>query len=143
MEISINNIKDLSNDNSQNEIKKKKIRNKHKLYPNERKELLLKLFSLLNVSKTKNIFYSHEVESEETRQKILDMSSDIVKYFNVSTWSCFKNNVNVEKQALSLMRHLFREMHVEYLSGGTKKKINEHVINTTFYTITNISHFFD
>ena len=113
--------------------KKKKVRNKNKLYPLERKAVLNRLMSIL-MKENENTFCSHEIESnEEKKNQIEELNGDILKYFNVSTWSAFKQNQVVEKKTMSTIRSIFKEMNVEYESYTSKKKENDKTINTTIY----------
>jgi hypothetical protein len=115
--------------------KKKKVRNKNKLYPVERKAVLNRLMSIL-MKENENTFCSHEIESnEEKKNQIEELNSDILKYFNVSTWSAFKQNQVVEKKTISTIRSIFKEMNVEYESYTSKKKENDKTINTTIYIV--------
>lgn len=115
--------------------KKKKVRNKNKLYPLERKAVLNRLMSIL-MKENENTFCSHEIESnEEKKNQIEELNGDILKYFNVSTWSAFKQNQVVEKKTMSTIRSIFKEMNVEYESYTSKKKENDKTINTTIYIV--------
>lgn len=115
--------------------KKKKVRNKNKLYPVERKAVLNRLMSIL-MKENENTFCSHEIESnEDKKNQIEELNSDILKYFNVSTWSAFKQNQVVEKKTISTIRSIFKEMNVEYESYTSKKKENDKTINTTIYIV--------
>ena len=115
--------------------KKKKVRNKNKLYPEERKQVLNRLMSIL-MKDNENTFCSHEIESnEQKKNQIEELNEDILKYFNVSTWSAFKQNQVVEKKAISTIRSIFKEMNVDYETYTSKKKENDKIINTTIYIV--------
>jgi len=135
----INDSKDMYcdfEDESLNAIdKKKKVRNKNKLYPIERKELLNKLLLIL-MNENENSFCSHEIELNESKKlQIEQLSEDILKYFNVSTWSAFKTNQVVDKKTISTIRSIFKEMNVNYETYSSKRKENDKIINTTIYIV--------
>jgi hypothetical protein len=109
-----NNTDSETQDDLQLTDKKKKVRNKNKVYPEERKQVLNRLMSIL-MKDNENTFCSHEIESnEQKKNQIEELNEDILKYFNVSTWSAFKQNQIVEKKAISTIRSIFKEMNVDY-----------------------------
>ena len=115
--------------------KTKKIRNKHKLFPLQRAQLLDTLLSIL-MNENENTFCSHEIESnEEKKANIEALTEDIKKYFNVSTWSAFKTNQVVEKKTMSTVRSIFKEMNVKCETYSSKKKENDKTINTIIYIV--------
>ena len=94
--------------------------------------VMMKLLCLYFLS----VFCSHEIESNDDKKRLIEeLNEDILKYFNVSTWSAFKQNQVVEKKAISTIRSIFKEMNVDYESYTSKKKEGEKIINTTIYII--------
>jgi hypothetical protein len=115
---------------------KKIIKNKNKIYANQRKELLEKVYNI--ILDEDNCFYSHIIESNDIiKQQIELLYDDILKYFSVSTWSSFKKNLALEKKTLSLIKSLMRDMDAKTETVSGKIRINNIVINTTKYKIIN------
>jgi hypothetical protein len=115
---------------------KKIIKNKNKIYPKERKELLKKVFDI--ILDDDNGFYSHHIEnSEEIKQQIENLNEDIFKYFSISRWPSFNKDLNIERKTMSTIRSLLRDMHIEYDSVTGKTKENNVYVNTTRYKILN------
>jgi len=134
LEIQSNN-NDIDNNLNNDTNEKKKIRNKDKLYPVERKQLLDKLLLIL-MNSNENTFCSHEIESNEDKKaNIESLSDDIKKYFNVSTWSAFKTNQVVDKKTMSTVRSIFKEMNVNCETYSSKKKEKDKTINTIIYIV--------
>jgi len=126
----------MSVQNENDNIKKKVIRNKNKLYPLQRQQILNKLYEIIGINENKKTFYSHEIISDELKQnKINEMTEEILIYFNVSTWSAFKKKPVVENKIMSIIRSIFKEMSVNYESMTCKIKQNGKIINTTLYTL--------
>ena len=122
--------------NDKKKIVKQKVRNKAKIYLKERNEILKKVYNIIGITNEKKTFYSHEIsESDETQKNLLELSDDILKYFTTSSWSIFKNSVDVENKSLSLIRSLFRDMDVKYISKAEKVKDDIKTHNSTLYTI--------
>ena len=116
------------------DAKKKIIKNKNKIYANQRKELLNKVYDI--ILDNDNCFYSHVIESDDLiKHQIDQLNDDILKYFNVSTWSSFKKNIALEKKTLSTIKSIIREMDVLTENVSGKIRVNNIVINTTKYKI--------
>jgi hypothetical protein len=115
---------------------KKKVRNKDKVYAEQRKELLNKVYTIIGLENNDH-FYSHEItNSEDIQKQIFDLSDDIIKYYATSTWSAFKKTVDVENKALSMIRSILKDNNVKVKSVPEKIKINNKSISTTLYTVT-------
>jgi len=124
------------NSNENIEQVKKKVRNKSKLFEPQRKEVLEQLYTI--ILDKDNGFYSHEIENnEEIKQQIENLNENILKYFNVSTWSSFKKDLVLEKKTMSTIKSLLRDMNVQFETVSGKTKINNVQYNTTRYKILN------
>jgi hypothetical protein len=127
-------INEENNNNDIIEPTKKKVRNKSKLFEPRRKEVLERLYII--ILDKENGFYSHEIENnEEIKQQIENLNEDILKYFNVSTWSSFKKDLILEKKTMSTIKSLLRDMNVKFETVSGKLKINNIQHNTTRYKI--------
>ena len=124
----------IENNNEIFEPTKKRVRNKSKLFEQQRKEVLERLYTI--ILDKENCFYSHEIENnEEIKEQIENLNEDILKYFNVSTWSSFKKDIILEKKTMSTIKSLLRDMNVNIETVSGKLKINNTHLNTTRYKI--------
>ena len=124
------------NINGQINTSKKIEKKKNKKYPNERNDVLMKIYDIIGVSDTKPYFRSHEIDnSDEILIAINNIEDEIKQYFNVGSWPAYRNGNNVNKKALSIVRSVFKEMNVDY-SGSTEKLLNNPDVKyTTLYVI--------
>ena len=120
------------------EIQKKKIEKKKDVkYPNQRNDVLKRLYQIIGVSPTKPYFRSHEVDfSDEIANSLSELEQDIQQYFNVGSWTVYRTNKEVSKRSLSLVRSILKDMNVKYTSGTEKLINNPNCKFTTIYTIT-------
>ena len=107
-----NNI--LSNNNLEEQIKNKP-KTKLEKYINERKEIIQKIFEIINVQSENNIkfFYADEI-TEENEKEILNLKNNIKRYFIVNTWISFKNTVKLDKVHMSLIRNILKHENINY-----------------------------
>lgn len=118
-------------------IEKKFIKNKHKVFNNERKDLLNKLYNILDITNNKKTFFAPDIEDNElTNKLILDLEPDIIKYYNVSTWPAFKKNKSVDRRVLSIVKSLFKDMNLNLVSSSIR--INDVDNKPKYTTIYNI-----
>ena len=114
-----------------NNILEEQIKNKPKTklekYINERKEIIQKIFEIINVQSENNIkfFYADEI-TEENEKEILNLKNNIKRYFIVNTWISFKNTVKLDKVHMSLIRNILKHGNINYticqkMINGTKK----------------------
>ncbi len=81
-------------------------------YEKERKEVLDKLLKILNVNKENTIFYVNDLQNDENKQKqILDLESDVIKYFKHCRWSYFTRE-NLPNPYLSLAKSILKNMNI-------------------------------
>ena len=63
-------------------------------YINERKDVLDRLLVILGITEGNNMFSLHKIdENNNIQQQILDLESEIKKYFICGEWSCFKKKI--------------------------------------------------
>jgi len=120
------------------ETSKKKIEKKKDVkYPNQRNDVLKRLYQIIGVSPTKPYFRSYEIDfSEEIGNRLIELEPDIQLYFNVGSWSVFRTNKDISKRSLSLVRSILKDMNIKYTSGTEKLFNNPNCKFTTIYTIT-------
>ncbi len=105
-------------------------------YTNERKELLQKLFSILEVSENSNMISLKKIEEDVEKQKqIIDLETDIKKYFVCSRWNYFTNkHRELKRNYLSLIRSICKEMEFNMSSSTLiRKDINGKPKSETYY----------
>ena len=115
-------------------------KNKHKIFVNERIELLNKIYNILGINNDNKIFYSHIIDSDSSiKNQINNLENDINKYFRTSSWPVFRSKTIVERRELSIIKCLLKDMDVDCkkLSGKLKNEKTNQDIYTTIYTITN------
>lgn len=109
---------------------KKKIRNKKKIYENERKKVLENITNIMG-----KVFSTQTFEDAEKRKQFVEIEEDIKKYFCVSNWSGYKTGyaVGYGKREVSIIKALLKDMNIKYTSNSYISKENQSCI--TEYTI--------
>ena len=103
------------------------------LYTEQRQNVINKLLEILEITETNNIFSLHKIDNDaEKQQLILDLEPDVKKYFNCSTWSCFKQKNTITRRWLSFTKYLFKEMNISMNACRTNNNNTE----GTIYLIT-------
>jgi 7-cyano-7-deazaguanine synthase in queuosine biosynthesis len=104
-----------------------KHKTKIEKYVNERKEIMDKLFEIINVQTENGVkfFYADDI-TEEKQKEIIDMKDKIKRYFIVSGWITYKNTVKLDKVHMSLVRNLLKHENINYtlttkMFNGVKK----------------------
>lgn len=114
----------------------KKVRNKHKIYVQEREQILNQIYGLIGISDTNKIFYSHNITlNDELKQQLLNLENNLKKYYATSSWSTFKVTIDVENKALSIIRMVLKEHNINYKSTPIKVKLGIKIISSTQYEI--------
>ena len=111
----------------------KKVEN----YDNERKEILNKIFNILEINEKNNTFLLHELDTNIDKQnKILELESDIKKYFICGNWTCFVHN-DVKRKSLSLIKYLIKDMGLLVMSKRMliKKEGSEPYRDTVYHIL--------
>ncbi len=98
-------------------------------FEKERKEVLDKLLKILNVNKENTIFYINDLQNDENKQKqILDLESDVKKYFSCGKWLYFAKK-DIPNPYLSLLKSLLKDMKINtsmiYYKDTTNKVITK------------------
>jgi len=116
------------------------MKTKTELYTNERQIILDKLFEILNINEENNTFFLGDLDNNETKQnQILELESDIRKYFVCGNWACFTNHT-IKRKVLSIIKNLINAMNYNIIS---KRKLiinkNNRYHDTIYYLIKNNS----
>ena len=108
----------MDNNISSSETKNKDMHIKTKIekYDKERKEIITKLFEIINVQIEDKLrfFYSDEI-TEDKQNEILNMRNEIKRYFVVNGWISFKNTVKLDKIYMSLIRNILKHEKINYI----------------------------
>jgi hypothetical protein len=89
-------------------------------YDKERFEVLHKMFEILGINENNNTFLLHELDDNEEKQKqILELETEIKKYFICGSWSCFRTP-DIKRKPLSIIRCLMKDMGFVIISSFTK-----------------------
>ena len=123
MDVLLDDNNEKNNENNENNKPKTKLEK----YINERKEIVDKLFELINIQTENNIrfFYSDEI-TEEKQKEILNLKSKIKRYFIISNWMSFKTDAKIDKEYMSLIRNILKHEKINYtltqkMKEGVKK----------------------
>jgi hypothetical protein len=107
-------------------------------YDNERKEILNKLFNILNINEQNDMFSLHKIDNDvKIQQEILDLESDIRKYFVCYEWSCIKKKDIIKRRWLSFIKYILKDMNYIILTSNiiSKNKNTSYVNKGALYTI--------
>ena len=111
------------------------MKTKTELYTNERQIILNKIFEILNINDSNNTFFLKDLDNDEEKQnQILELESDIKKYYNCHLWACFVK-INMKRKYLSIIKYVMKNMNYNMIAKrklikieGSEKKHQE-----TFY----------
>ena len=105
-------------------------------YSNEQNDILNKIYNIIGLDENKRSFYTHEFDYDEDKRKLVeDLSEDIKKYFSASLWSCFNKKKKLDKQYISLIKNIFKDLKIQYNSQSCKIKKDNKYINSTQYIL--------
>jgi hypothetical protein len=108
------------------------------IYIIERNEICNKIISILDLDHNDS-FFLHNLENDENKiNQIMELKSDIKKYFEVSTLSSFKPNVECKRPHLSIIKNILKKCGYSLKKYGTiKRDKNNVLINTMKYKLIN------
>jgi len=115
---------------------------KNDMYTKEREVILNKIFEILNINENNNTFFLSDLDSDKKIQNnILELESDIRRYFVCCQWACF-NNKNIKRKVLSIIKNIVKIMEYSMISNRKFRKIEnskERYRDTIYYFIKNNS----
>ena len=131
---------DCDNEINNDKVIKKNIGGRPKkaeMYKKERKELLNKLNNILGVTETNKKFYLYDIDNNVDIQKsILEMKDDVKKYFSVRQYGIFVNE-DMNRGYMSLIRAIYKESGIEWITSNRTIERNGNKINTSGYFLQN------
>lgn len=90
-------------------------------YENERREILQKIFNILDITDTNRIFSLNQLDSNQEKQnQILNLEYEIRKYFVHANWTCFKKPC--KRRYLSFAKYVMKDFNfkLQKISGISK-----------------------
>jgi len=125
-------MSDNSSNNNENNVKKIR-RNKKTFYSNERENILQQLINLMDLNNDNTILLNKLQDNQELKNKLIEITNDIKKYYRCSTWGYFVAVNNGDKgDEITLLRSIFKDhcykifskdIVTEYL--GVKKRYTQ------------------
>jgi len=106
---------------STKKIDKPRISKKDK-YPNERQDVLTRLYNILGITETNKIFMFVDLEkSPEKQNQIIALVPDIKQYFAYGEWSYFAKSGTQSRPYISLARSVIKDMGVKIVPMSEKR----------------------
>ncbi len=116
-------------------IKKKKL-NKNVRYIEERKQVLQKIYDILNITETNKLFYAFMLDQENVQNKIDEMTEDFRKYFTTSKWPSLRKNSVANQKHIAIVRSILKEMDITYKVASYRYRNEDgSCIPTTIYIL--------
>jgi hypothetical protein len=135
---------DSDNDNIKEDVNKDiKPKNKsagrpkrEEVFKKERNEVLNKLNKILGITEDNDKFYLWDVDNNTDIQKgILDLKTDVEKYFRCSGWSFYSKKVGEDRKYMSLMRSIYKDFKYELFAKTMIITRNNNKIKTQQYIV--------
>jgi len=102
-------MSDNSSDNNENNLKKIR-RNKKTYYSNERDNIFQQLKILMDLNDDNTILLNKLQDNQELKNKLIEFTDDIKKYYRCSTWGYFVAINKGEKgDEITLLRSIFKD----------------------------------
>ena len=88
-------------------------------FTNERKEIVNKIFNILEITPTNKMISSKKLEKDfEKQNKIIELETDVQKYFICSKWNYFINKKRIFKHKyISLIKSVMKEMNIKMFTS--------------------------
>jgi len=109
-------------------------------YTNERKDILQKIFNILEISDNNKTFSLKKLDEDENKQNsIIELENNIKKYFLCSRWTYFSNkNREFKRSYLSLIKAIMKDLDVKMTSSTLIKKIDDNKTKCETYYVFDI-----
>jgi hypothetical protein len=126
----------MSDNSSDNNVKKIR-RNKKTFYSNERDIIFKQLKSLMDLNDDNTILLNKLQDNQELKNKLIELTDDIKKFYRCSTWGYFVSINNGEKgDVITLLRSIFKDHDYKIFSkdiiteyNGVKKRYTKLYFN--------------
>jgi hypothetical protein len=108
---------------------------KAEIFEDERIQIAQQILDILEITDKNNTFLLHELDDNIDKQnKILELETNIKKYFAVSSWACFYNK-NVKRKSMSIIKNVLKDMNYDIIPKRVIRKNNEIIIRDSIYYI--------
>jgi hypothetical protein len=107
-------------------------------FTNERKEVVQKIFNILEITPINKMISLKKLDEDNEKQnKIIELETDVQKYFISSQWNYFKNKNRdfFKRRYLSLIKAVMKDMNVKMVSSVINRKIDDGNIKADTYYI--------
>ena len=109
-------------------------------FENERKEVLQKVFNILEITNSNKIIALKKIDEDLVmQQKLVELVPDVKKYFICSKWNYFSNkNREFKRTYLSLIKAIMKDMKIKMMSSVSLRKLEDGTVKADTYYIFNI-----
>lgn len=114
------------NNSKENNVKKNHMLKKSFIFRDERSKIIKIFDDLLHLTEYNRFVLISDI-SEQTQKKIIELSSDVRKFFRCSGWKYFKDDSN--HHYLDLVKSVYRSENYTIDTYTLKKKINDKLIS--------------
>ena len=113
------------NSSNDNNNPKKIRRNKKTFYFNERENIFQQLKNLMDLNDDNTILLNKLQDNQELKNKLIELTGDIKKYYRCSTWGYFVAINNGEKgDEITLLRSIFKDHDYKIFSKDIVTEYN-------------------
>jgi hypothetical protein len=89
------------------------------LYKEQQNDILLKILTLIGITKTNTMIERENIEREDNLKKINEMKEDINKYFTIKNKNSVKTGVHIE---INIVRNICKQLGINILSIDKKRR---------------------
>lgn len=83
-------------------------------YENERREILIRLFNILEITKENNTITLNDIDNDNNKlMAIEELDYDIKKYFLTSRWGCYRRD-NLKRKYYSVLQSILKQFNIKY-----------------------------
>ena len=109
------------------------MKSKTELYTIERQIILDKIFEILNINDSNNIFFLKDLDNDENKQnQILELELEIRKVFVCGSWASFVCP-NVKRKVLSMIKNIMKAMNYKMIAKRKLIKNSDKKLQETYY----------
>jgi hypothetical protein len=108
-------------------------------FENERKEVLQKVFNILEITNSNKIIALKKIDEDLVmQQKLVELVPDVKKYFICSKWNYFSNkNREFKRTYLSLIKAIMKDMKIKMMSSVIVRKMEDGTLKYETHYIFN------
>jgi hypothetical protein len=95
------------------------MKKKSELYKENQNEILRKIIKIIGITTDNNRKNRDELETEEIKESIRELTDDIIKYYSTSKWKTFIREYN---QELNVIKNIMKEHGIEIYKLERKRQ---------------------